>query len=274
MTESADQEIEAPGAGFKESQIEADGFSLRVLEAGKGDALVCLHGDGGLQLTRTHDMLAESYRVVALEIPGFGASPVNDRSGSMQELAGTLVAAVSKLGFERFNLIGHAFGAKLALWMAIAAPEAVMAAVLIAPSAIRLDGPAPAPASAEEATALLYAHPERQPAATPLAPEIEEKQRTLVERLIGPPRDAELEGKLAGLEVPVLALFGTKDRINPPEAAHLYCEILPDCHLVMVYDAAHMIGADRPEALTAVVADYLERHGSFLVKESSGLIHP
>ena len=67
---------------------------------------------------------------------------------------------------------------------------------------------------------------------------------------------------------------GTADRIAPPEAAHLYRESLPNCHLIMVYDAAHAIDADRPEAVASVVDDFLKRREYFLVRQESGLIHP
>jgi pimeloyl-ACP methyl ester carboxylesterase len=105
-------------------------------------------------------------------------------------------------------------------------------------------------------------------------PEIGAKQRALTTRLLGPPRDAVFEARLRELETPVLALFGTVDRVTPPEAAHLYRELLPNCHIVMVYDAAHAIDADRPEAMASVVEDFLKRQARFLVRDKSGLIHP
>ena len=107
-----------------------------------------------------------------------------------------------------------------------------------------------------------------------MPPEVGAKQRALTTRLLGPPRDKPFEDRLKGLETPVLALFGTVDRVTPPQAAHLYREILPNCHVVMVYDAAHAIDADRPEALASVTADFLERHERFLVRDTSALLHP
>jgi pimeloyl-ACP methyl ester carboxylesterase len=122
--------------------------------------------------------------------------------------------------------------------------------------------------------AFLHAHPERHPAPGPADPEVEKKQGALVSRLIGPARDGEFEARLKTLALPVLALFGTEDRVIPPEAAHLYAETMPDCRLMMIYDAAHALDADRPEAVASVVADFLVRHERFLVNEESALIHP
>ena len=56
-------------------------------------------------------------------------------------------------------------------------------------------------------------------------------------RLRGPNRDAELKRRLPSLDVPTLVLFGTLDGVIPPQMGHLYKELMPNCHLVFVYDA-------------------------------------
>lgn len=259
---------------FKDSYVEADGFRIRCSEGGSGAPLVCLHGGGGLRLSPAHDILAKDHRVLAFEMPGFGASPENLRSESIEALAHTMNAAVSALSVERYSLMGTSFGSKVALWMAIQRPEPVDSIVLISPAAIReQQGPVPTYVAPEEAARLLYAHPERQPKTPPPPREIVAKHAALTSRLLGSPRDAPFEACLAKLPHPVLALFGTADRVTPPEGAHLYREILPNCHLIMVYDAAHAIDADRPEALASVVGDFLTRQDRFLVRNTSGLIH-
>jgi pimeloyl-ACP methyl ester carboxylesterase len=257
---------------FAERFVEADGFNIRYLEAGDGPPLVCLHGAGGLRLSRAHELLADRHRVIAFEAPGFGGSPVNDRSQSMMELAATMGAAINALNLERFSLWGISFGGKLALSLAVRAPERLEALVLAAPAAIRRGSGRLPPAS--QLTDLLHAHPERRLDKSPLAPDVHAKQRQLVERLIGPPRDAELEEAMRELDVPTLVLFGTEDRLTPPELGRHYREILPSCHFVIVYDAAHAIYDDRPEAFAAIVADFLEHREQFVVRRESGLLYP
>jgi pimeloyl-ACP methyl ester carboxylesterase len=268
--------IPTPGAAFSTAFVEADGFRIRYREAGTGEPLVCLHGGGGLRISGAHDILSKSYRVIAFEIPGFGDSPTNERSKTLEDLGGTMNAAVAALGLQSYHGMANSFGAKLALWMAILKPDAVKTMVLVGPAAIRLDSRAsPAQqATPQQAAALLYAHPERQPPYPPLSPEVEAKQRALTRRLLGPPRDPAFEARLAGIETQTLALFGTADRVTPPEAGRLYREVMKHCHLVMVYDAAHATDADRPEAVAEVVADFLKRQESFLVRQKSSLIHP
>ena len=264
-----------PDALFTEGYIDAGGFRIRYQEAGTGEPLVSLHGAGGLRLSRSHALLAEQYRVIVFEVPGFGQSPANERSQSMPDLARTMAQAVTNLGFERFNLMGNSFGGTLALWLAVQQPERIEALVLVAPAAIRPEGEIlPQALSPEERRARLYAHPERQAPVLPLDPAIIAKQQALVRRLLGPARDAALESRMPDLHVPVLVLFGTKDRMIPPEMGRLYCEKLPNCHLILVYDAGHAVDADRPEAFVSVVSDFLQHHEAFLVNRQSGLINP
>ncbi|MGE0747008.1 MAG: alpha/beta fold hydrolase [Rhodospirillales bacterium] len=87
-------------------------------------------------------------------------------------------------------------------------------------------------------------------------------------------RDDTFVPRLKDLATPALALFGTEDRIAPCESAHRYRTAMTNCSVVMVYDAGHAIDTDRPEAVASVVDDFLARHEGFLVRRTSGLIHP
>jgi pimeloyl-ACP methyl ester carboxylesterase len=263
-----------PGAAFSEGHVEADGFRIRYLEAGQGTPLVHLHGAGGLRLTPAHDLLCRHFRVVAFEMPGFGQSPENSRTRSMPALASTMAQAIETLGIDTFNLMGTSFGGKTALWLALQAQARVLALVLEAPAAIRPEGAEPPSGSAEEMARRLYAHPERLAAIPTIDPAIQAKTRPLVQRLRGPDRDADLEARLPDLGTPTLVLFGTLDRVIPSSMGHVYKELMPNSHLVFVYDAGHVISTDRPEAFAEVVVDFLERHEAFVISRTETVIHP
>jgi pimeloyl-ACP methyl ester carboxylesterase len=74
--------------------------------------------------------------------------------------------------------------------------------------------------------------------------------------------------------VPTLTVFGTEDRLIPPEFGRLYKELIPGSHLVFVYDAGHAVGAERPEAFAEVVGDFLQRHEAFVISRSDTVVHP
>ncbi len=259
---------------FREGHVDADGFRIRFFEAGDGPALVHLHGAGGPRITPSHELLSRSFRVIAFEMPGFGQSPENTRSESMSELATTIARAVDALGLGAFNLWGTSFGATTALWLALQAPERVLALVLEAPAAIRQEGARPVSGSALEMARLLYAHPERLAADALPDPATHARSQPLVRRLRGPDRDPEFESRLRALTAPTLVLLGTLDRVISPDVGRIYKELLPDGHLVFVYDAAHAISTDRPEAFSEVAADFLRRHDAFVISRSPTLIHP
>ena len=253
---------------FREGDVEADGFRIRYMEAGEGEPLIVLHGGGGLRHYTSHDLLSRTRRVILLEVPGFGLSSPNERSASLADLANTIAKAVGNLGITRFDLCGTSFGGKLSLWLAVQHPDSLRAMVLVGPAAIRQEDPSAQPPGPP----MLYAHPERQESPPVLPSEVTEKQLMLTRRLMGPGRDIELERRMAALTVPVLVVFGTLDTVIPPETGALYKEILPNCNLVFLYDAAHEADADRPEAFVSLVDDFLQRQGGFVVKAGSDLI--
>ncbi|MBV8338211.1 MAG: hypothetical protein JO358_22830 [Alphaproteobacteria bacterium] len=74
--------------------------------------------------------------------------------------------------------------------------------------------------------------------------------------MCGADRDADLERQLADLAAPILALFGTVDRVICRRWVTSNKELMPNCHLVyFVYDAGGAIATDWPEAFTEVVTD-------------------
>lgn len=262
------------GIAFREGHVEADGFRIRYLTAGEGPALLHLHGAGGLRLSPGHDLLSRRFRVVAFEMPGFGNSPENIRTPDMPALAATMAKAAAGLGFDRYNLMGTSFGGKTALWLAAEEPQRVEALVLEAPAAIRPAGTRSPSGPPQEMASRLYAHPERVPPLPLVDPAVRAKTAALVERLRGPDRDAGLEARMRELAVPTLVLFGTLDRVIPPEMGRFYKQLLPNCSLVFVYDAGHAVSTERPEAFDEVVADFLDRREAFVISRNPTVIHP
>lgn len=261
-------------ARFTEHFVEADGFRIRYLEAGEGTPLIHLHGAGGPGLSRGIALLSAAHRVIAFEMPGFGTSVENTRTANMQELAATMADAIAALGIARYNLLGTSFGAKVALWLAARYPDRVVGMVLESPAAIRPAGAGPPTGTPAEIARALYAHPDRMPALPAPDPAIAAKTRTLAMRLRGPDRDAALEACMRDIRVATLVLFGTRDTVMPPEMGRHYKEQLPNCHLVFVYDTAHAISSERPEAFAEVTLDFLERQGAFVISRAATVIHP
>jgi pimeloyl-ACP methyl ester carboxylesterase len=186
-----------------------------------------------------------------------------------------MASAIAGLGIDAFDLMGTSFGGRVALWLAVQQPAGLRALVLEAPAALGLVGSsAPWQHSPEELARRLYAHPERVGAIPAVNPTAQPKIRNLLQRLMQPLRDADLEAQMRRISVPTLVLFGTLDRMIPPDRGRLYKELIPNCHLVFIYDAGHLASVERPEAVAEVTEDFLQRHEAFVINRTETVIHP
>jgi pimeloyl-ACP methyl ester carboxylesterase len=264
-----------PTAACKEDHVEVDGFHIRYWESGPpppAGVVVMLEGMTW-GLSKLRDALAQKYRVIALELPGFGASPANTRSQSVQELANTVAQASAQVVPEHYTLIGTSFGANVALWQTLQSSDKVEALVLIAPTAL-LPAAGPVSSTPEETVKRLFAYPEKAQDFASVDPAIVTKELALVQRLTGGRHDAEAERRLGEIACATLVLFGSEDKIVAPEAARIYRARIPNSNIAFIYDAGHLIEAERPEALVNAVIDYVELRETFIVGRQTGIINP
>ncbi len=121
--------------------LETRAGTLAVASEGPRGAppLLCVHGLPGSSRDFRYlgPLLAESFRVMRLEMPGFGAAPPG-RIRTLQGWGEAILAAVEALGLSRTCLLAHSFGGGAALLAAAAAPERVGHLVLLASMGARL----------------------------------------------------------------------------------------------------------------------------------------
>lgn len=79
--------------------------------------------------------------------------------------------------------------------------------------------------------------------------------------------------RLEQIGAPTLVLFGTRDQGVPPETGRIYGHRIPKCFFTLVYDAGHEIETDRPQALFAVVRDFLEHREKFVTPHDSSVVN-
>jgi pimeloyl-ACP methyl ester carboxylesterase len=257
---------------FDENTIEADGFNIRYLTRGAGETVVYVHGAGGPDLGLAHELLAEHYRVVLLEMPGWGKSADNDRTEDALAMARTLRAATAALGIEHYALLGTSLGGVVCLWWATEAPDEVSSLILEAPAALRVRDPDPA-ALSDHSTYIkaFHAQPQRKPwLADGEPPRLRNPE--LFARMLGPKIDEKLVDRLRTLSVPTLVMFGSQDGVMSQAQGRLYKQVMTECVFVVVYDAAHDIKGDRPEAFADLVRSFLNP-GSFLINHQPSILN-
>jgi pimeloyl-ACP methyl ester carboxylesterase len=117
-------------------RIEADGVNVFYREAGPADApvVLLLHGfpTSSFQYRELIPRLADKYRVIAPDLPGFGFTEVPENRHykySFDALAQTMVAFTDALGLKRYALYVFDYGAPTGFRLAMAHPERVTAIV-------------------------------------------------------------------------------------------------------------------------------------------------
>jgi pimeloyl-ACP methyl ester carboxylesterase len=250
----------------EEGRVTACDCEIAWHAAGDGPLLAYLHGAGGLRWGRALDRFAERFRVVAFDIPVFGGSTLGDSVQSLPDAADALADAMAHVGHgERMHLIGTSLRGRTAAWLAVRHPERIERLALESPAAFRSpDAPPLSSFPPDELRRRLYGNPEQAPPTDD--PAVRQQQFRVMARLTrGVGWDSELEARLGEIEAPTLILFGTQDGLIPPEMGRLYKERIPQSFLSYVYQAAHAIQWDRPDAFADLVGDFLERGEAFVV---------
>lgn len=121
-----------------------DGAWVNYVEAGSPDAppVLLIHGlDGCWQnWLETIPHLARTRRVLALDLPGFGHSPMPSWRISVPAYAAAVAQLLDALEIDRLDLIGNSLGGLIAIEAALAQPRRIGRLVLVAPAGISSAG--------------------------------------------------------------------------------------------------------------------------------------
>ena len=118
----------------REAVIVADQIRLHYVQWGEeGPPIVCLHGltANAFNFQALADDLAADHRVIAYDLRGRGDSEKPARGYSIPIHAADLATLLAALGLERPVLIGHSFGAWVALYFAARSPDHLNKVVLM-----------------------------------------------------------------------------------------------------------------------------------------------
>ena len=250
------------------------------IEAGRGDsALVCLHGvssSAGIWQPLLPMLAAQGHRVLAWDMPGYGASAMPIRY-DFAALADALAALLDEAGLARATIVGHSLGGMVAMEFASRYPQRVAALVLACTTASsgvhqgaareaflarRLGRLAQGGTMAELADAILPAMLGPRPPTGLLA----ELRRLMA--AIAPPAyraainalvDFDRRAALAGFDFRVLCIAGDSDRIaTVPTMRHMATRIR-GASLAVMREAGHLAPFEDAQAFVALLAAFLDR---------------
>lgn len=125
-----------------DEQLEVGTRQVRVLRAsgrhgaGPGRPQLLVHGLGGSSVNWVEVMtgLAANGPVVAVDLPGFGATPADDEPVTMRGYVAFVLELADTLGWQRFTVHGNSMGGLVATLLAAHKPERVERLVLVSPA--------------------------------------------------------------------------------------------------------------------------------------------
>ena len=129
---------EGPGP-LKDGFVSIGTLRVHYVEGGTGQTVVLIHGNAGSVEDfefGTIKALSRKYRVVAIDRPGHGTSDRPEKMATpVEDQADLLHETLTSLGVKRPILVGHSWGAAVALAYALKYPNDASAMVLLAPAA-------------------------------------------------------------------------------------------------------------------------------------------
>ncbi len=275
--------------------VAIDDTRLWVVERGSGSPVIVLHGGPGLdhhEFAHHLDPLGEDFRLILIDQRSQGLSdPTPPSTWTLERMAQDVIMLARAMGLKRYAVLGHSYGAFVALQNAVDYPG--MAAATIVSSGIpsarflldvdrHLQEFEPAEIknrviaswqkeltveTQEEFNELMV---DQMPFAfsDPLDPRIDNYVREsqgayspdVLRHFAGATYGGiELEQRLGEVQSPVLVLAGRHDRICPPEAAEAIAAGVPRAELHVLEGSGHMTFVEEPELYLASVRSFLER---------------
>jgi pimeloyl-ACP methyl ester carboxylesterase len=286
----------APKVAYR--TVKVDGLDIFYREAGPKDApaVLLLHGfpSSSHMFRELIPALADRYRVVAPDYPGFGhssAPPVDRFAYTFDRLAAVVEAFTEKVGLSRYTLYVQDYGAPVGFRLATRHPEQVAGLVVQNGNAYAegLDNDFWKPLKAywadrtEETAAPLrgfltldatrwqYTHGTRAPGA--LNPDAWVLDQALLDRPgnkeiqlalflsygSNPPLYPKWQEYFRKHQPPTLIVWGKNDTIFPPAGAHPYKRDLNDVEFHLL-DTGHFALEEDGDRIASLMRDFLGKH--------------
>lgn len=248
-------------------QVVVGSRSITYIEVGEsaGEALplLLIHGFGGDRNNWLFNLetLSQTRRVVALDLPGHGASSKDVGDGSLATLAEVVAGFIDALGLARVVLAGHSMGGGVALTLALDKPAKVAGVVALGSMGLgsNVDGAfvqnllaadrrkemKPALEMLFAETALVSSDMVEAMLAFKRIDGVQVALDSLAQSALTDASNTALAARAAGLKVPLLALHGAADRIIPLPAG-----------VEPIGDAGHMVHMEAAAVVNARIAAF------------------
>ncbi len=277
-------EVEARWGAPPSKFVEVDGLRVHVRERGTGPTLVLLHGSSSSLYTWEGwaRELAGEHRTIALDLPGHGLTgPDPKERYAHQDMAELVDRLVAVLGVDRFSLAGNSMGGHVALAYALAHPDKVQSLILVDAAGLPRGEPRPLVFRLASwplvgrlfdiltprfivAASLRQVYGDPTKVTDELVDRyydllLREGNRTATRLRLSRPEVPVDVARLRELRMPVLILWGARDRWILPKYGERYRDAIPGAKLVVFDGLGHVPMEEDPVATAAAVRDFLGR---------------
>lgn len=239
---------------------------LTADERGSGRPIVILHGGAGpMSVTSFADLLAEATgtRVIVPTHPGFGGTPRPEALSSIPGLAEVYAGLLEELDLEDVAVIGNSIGGWIASELALRHPDQLGRIALVNSVGIEVEGhPVAAALPPAQLAQYSWYDPSKAPSLDPatLPPAVAKvlagNQAALA--LYGESMtDPTLLGRLSGIEVPTLVLWGEADRVVDPDYGRAFAAAIPGARFELLPKTGHVPQMETPDVLLEALRDFL-----------------
>ncbi len=244
------------------SYADATLFGERI---GEGAVKVLwLHGWGraGRDFTQVASELARrGVASVALDLPGFGASPPPAVAGGARHYAHLIAPAIAEFAEGPLLVVGHSFGGTVAVALAAKRPDLVRALVLTGAPLLRRPSSAKAPLTYRAQRWLrargLLSEARLEASRQKYGSRDYRNAAGVMREVLVASVNESYESELAALRVPVTLLWGADDLEAPFDVAERSADLLDGASLRRLDGVGHFVPQEAPEELVDAVAKAL-----------------
>lgn len=218
-----------------------------------------LHGwarTGADFATSAAELAREGIASVALDLPGFGASPLPPTAGGGAMYARLLAPVLSELATGPLVLVGHSNGARAATVLAATQHDLVAGLVLCGAPLVRVSAPRRAPRAYRVVRAMhrrgMISDARMEDARQKYGSRDYRNATGLLREILVASVNDNFEAELARIEAPVALVWGENDHDVPVEVARRIQGLLvlsPEVRLDVLADTGHLVPIERPTAL-------------------------
>lgn len=232
--------------------------------------VLMLHGWGvdGKNFESLAKLLAADYRVICLDLPGFGGTQTPVSAWHVRDYAQFVAQFLSKLGLADLRaVVGHSFGGRVVIKGLADGEFTARKAVLLDSAGIK-----PAPSLRSHAYRLVAAAGKNitvLPGIKKLAPRLRRRlyqsagsqdylKSGELRQIFLNTISEDLSADAARITQPTLLIWGADDRDTPPADGQMLASAINNSKLEIISGAGHFVHADAPQRVADQILEFLQ----------------